>query len=165
MPKSLWQSFENKKFELTVFYYFPCFPLWCLSFLLQPPVCGCIFCCKIAHIQFFQQIENLSKRFAKISVTKFWKWKIWVYCFLVYSMLSVVVSLFLTTASYMCLPFWVLFIVLFFFFYHSLLYVSSFFGVKWPIFSFSNKLKISQNVLQKSRWQSFKNEKYELTVF
>ena len=38
-------------------------------------------------------------------------------------------------------------------FHHSLLYVCALLGVKSPIFSFSNKLKISQNALQKSLWQ------------
>ena len=38
-------------------------------------------------------------------------------------------------------------------------------GVKSPIFSFSNKLKISQKFLQKSLWQSFENENYELPIF
>ena len=50
-------------------------------------------------------------------------------------------------------------------FYHSLLHVCAFLGLILPIFSFSNKLKISQNVMRKSLWQSFENEKYELTVF
>ena len=50
-------------------------------------------------------------------------------------------------------------------FYHSILYLCAFLGVKSKIFSFSNKLKISQNVLSKSLWQSFENESYELTIF
>ena len=47
-----------------------------------------------------------------------------------------------------------------FLFYYSLLYVGAFFVVRSPIFNFSNKLKISQNVLSKSLWQSFENKNY-----
>ena len=66
-----------------------------------------IMSCLSFSIQFFQQIENLSTVFAKISVTKFWKWKLWVAYLLIFSVLSVVLSFFFTTASCMCVHCWV----------------------------------------------------------
>ena len=57
MQKSLCQSFENKFHRLTIFQHFPCSPLWCPSFLPQPPFYGCSFGCKIANIHFSNKMK------------------------------------------------------------------------------------------------------------
>ena len=36
---------------------------------------------------------------------------------------------------------------------------------KWSVLSFFKKLKIYENVLQKSQWQSYENKKSEMTIF
>ena len=71
--KHLCDKFPIKKSILTIFQYFPCSLSRCRSFLPHQPVCGYIFGCKMGNIHFFHKNKNLSKHFAKISVTKFHK--------------------------------------------------------------------------------------------
>ena len=66
IEKSVWQSFENKKCEVTAFYLFPCCSSWWTCFLPWPPSNGSNLSSKIVNIGFFGKRGNLSNCFAQI---------------------------------------------------------------------------------------------------
>ena len=66
IEKSVWRSFENKKYEVTVFYLFPCRSSWWTCFLPWHPSNGSNLSSKIVNIGFFGKRGNLSNCFAQI---------------------------------------------------------------------------------------------------
>ena len=91
LQKSLWQSFGNEKTEVAIFLLFPCCSSWCTPFFRSTHFSLRKTQNKMVCFEFFQKNENLWKCFAKISVTKFRKLKIWDGHILHFFMLFVVV--------------------------------------------------------------------------